>query len=138
MTHAERYRNPQNIRTLFLVAQGGPDGFGILFLGVLLTLWGLLNLVLVRNRFVLFAQAVLSFLPLGLGVLALWNGLSLFRTIGSPPGMEVVARLVGHAMVNAIFGAVSTGVAAIIGIVALSRNLSAEHTQPGAKNAVGD
>jgi len=125
-----------------LLREGGPDVFGLIVLGLLLSLWGLLNLVLVRNRVVLSAQALLSFLPLGLGFLNMCNGLSSFldlaSAIGPNPAPEVIAQTAVHAMANGIFGSVSTGVSAIIGIAALSKNLSApKQSQSTAKTVTG-
>jgi hypothetical protein len=124
----------------YLLHAGGPDGFGLLVLGLLLTSWGLLNLVFVRNRPVLLAQALLSFVPLGLGFLGLCNGLSLFLDLasasGPPPWPEVIAETVGRALAHGIFGAASTGISAIIGIAALSKNRTAPKQSQFSANSV--
>jgi len=112
-----------------LLREGGPQAFGFIVLGLVLTLWGLVNLALVRNRGMLCAQALLSFVPLGVGFVNMCNGLSLFldlaSAIGGPAQPEVVAQTAVYAIANGIFGSASTGIPAIIGIIALSKNASA-------------
>ena len=111
-----------------LLREGGPQGFGIVVLGLVLTLWGLINLALVRNRGMLVAQAFLAFLPLGVAFLAMCNGLSAFLELasaaGPPPRPELIAQTAVYAIANGIFGATATAVPAIIGIAALSKNRS--------------
>jgi hypothetical protein len=86
----------------------------------------LINLGSVRNRSLLCAQALLSFLPLGFVFTTLCNDLSSFMTRASAPGPaptpEVFAGMVVRPIVNGILGAVFTGIPAIIGIIALARN----------------
>lgn len=96
----------------------------------MLTLWGFVNLVLIRNRGLLTAQALLSFVPLVMALFSMFNGLASFLEMasaaGAGPRPEVMANTVVHAIACGIFGAASTGVPAVIGIAALSRSGSSQ------------
>jgi hypothetical protein len=103
----------------------GPVGFIVLVVGLTLAVWGLANLVFVRNRAVLLAQVVRSFLPLLVGILGMGPGIFVFLDmVGGRPLPEALARTVVHSLTTGICASAATALSAVVGIGALARNLA--------------
>ena len=60
---------------------GGPYPLALVFLALILTLWGIINLSVVKNRFALAAQALLSFSPMALALFGLILAFREFQTL---------------------------------------------------------
>jgi hypothetical protein len=119
---------------------GGSYPFVLIPLALMLTLWGLINLAFVRNRFALAAQAVLSFAPLAYACVGLVGALTRFQaltTAPGPPHPEGVAETMLLAILLGLLGSTSTAVPAVIGICALARNLRAPASVIG-KDVIGE
>jgi hypothetical protein len=111
---------------LFLLREGGGAGLALAALGVLLTVWGFINLGFVTRRGTLVTQALVSFLPLSLAFVGMCVYFSRFMELAAAPGSsrpEDVARTMSLLIILGLTGSVSTIVPAVIGIIALARNL---------------
>jgi hypothetical protein len=126
---------------LFLLKVGGGAGIGLVALGGLLTLWGLINLGFVKRRGALVSQALLSFLPISLAFVGMCVSAFRLLDMATAPRStrpEVVADTMAFALILGLFGSASTVVPALLGIVALARNLRAtEEDRVRAKNVSG-
>ncbi len=115
-----------------VIRECGPVGFILLVFGLTLAVWGLVNLMFVRNRAVLLMQVVLSFLPLLVGFLGMGHGLFLFLDMaGGRPLPDALARTVVHSLTTGICASAATGISAIVGIGALARNLASPSSPRG-------
>jgi hypothetical protein len=107
-----------------LLQAGGSYGLLLLALGLLLTVWGLFNFFLVRNRLLLIVQVFYAFVPAILGVAGLWSSYQQWVEMTlSPqaPRPHELAQVVSFAMACGLFGPLATVIPAFIGVLALAR-----------------
>lgn len=115
---------PQQVSELTFLLRAG-DGYGsmLIGLGIVLTIWGWLDLLFVRNRTVLILHALLSFTP---GLLALWGIHSAYEAYTAmavsptPPKPAEFAAAINLAMACGIWGIAGTVVSGFFGVLALA------------------
>ena len=110
----------------YLIEVGGADCFPIVLFSMVLIVWGLVNLAVVKNRWALLLQALLSFGPSFLACLGLIGSFVRFRNLATSPGPvqpEELGQVMSIGIVLGIVGSASTAIPAIIGILALARNV---------------
>jgi hypothetical protein len=110
----------------YLIESGGEIGFLLVVLSLFLILWGLINLLFVKNRAVLAAQALLSLAPAAFtcaGLIHLFIKAHAMMTTPGPVEPIVIANLISHSLVLGIVGTGSTTIPAFLGILALTKNL---------------
>jgi hypothetical protein len=95
----------------------------IILLGLLLVVWGVLNLALARSRIVFLVHGLLCFVPLLLGLAGMCRGYSQFAAMvmspAAPKPVEV-ARTMSFAMASGIFGSIATMVPAALCFIAIA------------------
>jgi len=110
---------------LHLVRAGGGYGWLLLGLGVLLTLWGLLNLLVIRNRLALTLQPLCSLTPALLAVLGVYSSYDRFANMAMAPQAPKpaeFAEVVSFAMACGIEGPLATAIPVIVGVIALAKS----------------
>jgi hypothetical protein len=101
------------------------EGYGVLIMvmGLLLSVWALVNLVAVRSRPVVLVQVFLSFLPLLVCLLAVSDATQDFMTMARSeraPKPSELAQAVSLGLVCGILGPLATLVPSLLGLVKLS------------------
>jgi hypothetical protein len=104
-------------------------GLAILALGIVLAIWGLINLLAVRNWTVLTVQALLSLLPALLGAWAIQRAMSTFLVMAvaeQAPKPSDMAKVISFGMVCGLWATLGTALSAGLGILALAKRRKAE------------
>ena len=118
---------------LWFLVSGEWYGILIIGLGLFLTVWAFVNLVVVRNRVVVLVQVFLSFLPLLVCLLALSRATQEFMIMGrSGTAIEAskLAQSISLALVCGILGPLATLLPALLGLVKLSLLCRHDHQNP--------
>ena len=124
--------NSGQLPELIVLLRGG-DAYGsvMISLGLLLTVWGMVNFFFVRNRLVLTLQALLSFLP---ATFALWGIHTAYVQFAQMAEATVAPKPIEFASMTVLamgcgfWGIVSTMVPGFVGVLALSK--STARTRP--------
>lgn len=117
----------QQTMVQWLMNAGGLPGKAILFLGAVLTLWGILQLATMRNRTAAIVHLAMSLLPIGIALVTAWpiiGSLSVIQVGGaklSPASMELVIADATLVTVRSITGPLATIVPTILGLIQLAR-----------------
>lgn len=107
-----------------LLRAGGTAGLLVIALGVVLTLWGVWNLVRVRNRMLVALQAFCSLIP---AVVCTIVAVGLYQAYlpiaASPvaPKPAEIAALISKGLMLGMIGPLATVIPAALGITALIR-----------------
>lgn len=108
-----------------LLRAGGPVGWLILGLGIVLTLWGVVNLLRRPGPVVLILQAVCSLIPALLGAALAYGCYLEFAQFGAqaePPKPVVFAEVISRGLLGGMIGPLASVVPAALGIAALARS----------------
>ncbi len=118
--HAEE--NVQQLSEIpFLLRAGGNY---LLFLGVVLALWGLVNVLIPRMRALILMQSLLSLLPGLLAMMAIYSACTELAVLAASPTLPKpadLAQLAGYAMSCGFWGLAGTMVPMTLGLLALWR-----------------
>lgn len=107
-----------------LLRAGGPIGWLILGLGVVLTLWGVWNLLRVRNRMLIALQAFCSLIPAVICTIVAVGLYQAYLPIASSPVAPrpaEIAGLISKGLLIGTIGPLATVIPAALGIAALVR-----------------
>ena len=111
--------NVQQLSTLaVLIRAGGVPMFG---LGILFSLWGILNVVRPRNRHLILVQTLLSLLPGIFAMMAIYAAcreFNMMATLPAAPKPGEIAAVAGFAMSCGFFGIAGTIMPVTLGMVA--------------------
>lgn len=126
----EQAAEPVRINLLQWCLQGGgPIGLTILSLGIILAVWGLINLLAVRNWTMLTVQALLSLLPALLGAWAIQRAIVTYlamATSDQAPKPSEFGQVISYGMICGLWATLGTALSAGLGILALAKRRKAE------------
>lgn len=116
----------------WLMNAGGLPGQAILFLGVVLTLWGILQLALMRSRAAAIVHLAMSLLPITISLVTAWQIIGSLAVIQksaavlSAASTQMVIADATQVTVRCVTGPLATIVPTILGLIQLVRLQSRE------------
>ncbi len=121
----------------WLMNAGGLPGQAILFLGAALTLWGILQLALMRSRAAAIVHLAMSLLPMVISLVTAWPVLGSLAVIQksavalSATSTQMVIADATQVTVRSVTGPLATIVPTILGLIQLARLRTSERSGDG-------